>query len=664
MAEPQGKQNFGMKMLNFCLCASNDPDAPRKNCGRKCIDCLKPTSDFEEENENQAPERESWGNRLTFFVTTLGMSVGLGQVWRFPTLAYKNGGGAFMIIYGFMIFFFGNALFFFEVSNGQYTSKNPLNVYDKVPLFIGIGWSMIVYSYLFCTYYSHMVSFSFLYLSMCFTFTLPWSVCPIQDDNVKDSYECMPYTRNRDPNMDGIVCGSHDMMYNRTLMCLNETYAEEQKAECCASVPENENQVCQAYFDTVQLCRKRQYPSEYYWSHTVNRLYREDDPMYGYLGSMNWKLLGTSFISWLVAYLILYKGLKSLGLLMYIMVPLPYVVLLIMFGVMILQDGAVFGLGQFFVPKMKNFYDVNVWRIATEQAFYSIGVAMGPLITFGSYAKYQHPTHIDGTLLCLCIFLTSLLCSSVVFSVLGFLSVKTGRPFEKVVDAGPGLVFIVYPESLRLLPGAAFFSFLFYLMLINLGLSTITGIIETVPSAIYDIWPKFRKYKYLVNLVVLSSCFIIGIPITCRGGLTVYNAFDVYAAGLTLLPICAIEMLIICVFYGLGRFCEDIAFMIGYYPGRYYRYQWIMGPGILLAVFIYGLVVMEFPDQKLWSILLGWLLFALVVLMIIIGMFYEIFKYKKQKNLKDILKPPPNHGPKKQSDREAREAFTTARKIF
>lgn len=660
--DPQGRQNFGQRLLNAILCASNDPAAPKKSLGRKCVDCLKPSSDEPVNPEgDDGPARETWGNRFTFFISTLGMSVGLGQVWRFPTLAYRQGGGAFLIIYGIMIFLFGNALFFFEVSNGQYTSKNPWNVYDKVPLFQGIGWSMIVYAYLFCTYYTHMVSFSIYYLYRCFTYNLPWTYCPEDDPSHPDKYSCLPYGQYK-YGTEGIICGGELISFDPEL-CTTDPDLKDVHQHCCAFLSLTGDE-CKKAFDAAKLCGKKEYPSEYFWSHSVNMLHREGDPDYYSLGHPIPWLVCSSFIAWLLAYLTLYKGIKSLGVIMYIMVPLPYIVLFIMLGVIIPQEGSTYGLKEFFTPQLHSFYDITVWRVATEQAFYSIGVAMGPLITFGSYSKFNSPSHIDGSLICLCIFLTSVLCSMVVFSVLGFLSKKTGRSFYNVVASGPGLVFIVYPESLELLPASQFFSALFYIMLINLGLSSVTGIIETVPSAVYDIWPKTRKYKYLINLGVLTSCFLLGLPITCRGGLNVYNTVDTYAAGMTLIPICALELLIIVIFYGLGRFCEDISYMLGFYPNRYWRYQWLLGPFILAAVFIYGVVTFKAPDLPKWLILVGWFLFALIMIQIIIAMIWKIIVYKKADNLKNITKPPSDHGPKKESDRAGRDEFTSARKIW
>ena len=64
--------------------------------------------------------RESWGNHCEFFLSSLGLAVGLGNVWRFPYVAYTNGGGSFLIPYMLMLFIVGLPAFWVELSIGQY----------------------------------------------------------------------------------------------------------------------------------------------------------------------------------------------------------------------------------------------------------------------------------------------------------------------------------------------------------------------------------------------------------------------------------------------------------------------------------------------------------------------------------------------------------------
>lgn len=76
--------------------------------------------------------REKWGKKAEFFLACIGYAVGLGNVWRFPYLAFKNGGGAFLIPYIIMLFLVGMPLFFMELALGQYVSLGPVTSWAAI----------------------------------------------------------------------------------------------------------------------------------------------------------------------------------------------------------------------------------------------------------------------------------------------------------------------------------------------------------------------------------------------------------------------------------------------------------------------------------------------------------------------------------------------------
>ncbi|KAG9330427.1 hypothetical protein JZ751_025414 [Albula glossodonta] len=82
-------------------------------------------------------ERETWGKKIDFLLSVIGFAVDLANVWRFPYLCYKNGGGAFLVPYLFFMVIAGMPLFYMELALGQYNREGAAGVWKICPIFKG-----------------------------------------------------------------------------------------------------------------------------------------------------------------------------------------------------------------------------------------------------------------------------------------------------------------------------------------------------------------------------------------------------------------------------------------------------------------------------------------------------------------------------------------------
>uniref|UniRef100_A0A672YZG9 Transporter n=1 Tax=Sphaeramia orbicularis TaxID=375764 RepID=A0A672YZG9_9TELE len=120
-------------------------------------------------------ERETWTRQMDFIMSCVGFAVGLGNVWRFPYLCYKNGGGVFLIPYLLIVFIGGIPVFFLEIALGQFMKQGGVSAWNIAPLFKGLGLASMVIVFFCNTYYIMILVWGLYFLFHSFTNPLPWA---------------------------------------------------------------------------------------------------------------------------------------------------------------------------------------------------------------------------------------------------------------------------------------------------------------------------------------------------------------------------------------------------------------------------------------------------------------------------------------------------------
>merc|ERR1711974_470091 len=247
--------------------------------------------------------------------------------------------------------------------------------------------------------------------------------------------------------------------------------------------------------------------------------------------------------------------------------------------------------------KLEGLKDVKVWAAAATQIFYSLGPSFGGLITLASYNKFSNNCHRDAILIAFSNCATSIFAGFVIFSIVGFMANQAGVSVEDAIASGTGLAFIAYPEAVTQMPLPPIWSFLFFTMLITLGLDSQFTMVETITTAVMDQWPQTRVHKGKVVIGASVLGFLLGLTCTTHGGIFMFSLIDSYASSWGLL-ICALtEVILVMYVYGYRRFLANIEEM-GIKIPTVLKYYWISMWTVITPLILGIILIMTFVQYS------------------------------------------------------------------
>jgi len=263
-------------------------------------------------------------------------------------------------------------------------------------------------------------------------------------------------------------------------------------------------------------------------------------------GSISLPVLIGLIALWSTVFIILYKGVKRIGKVVALTVPIPTILLIILTIRGVTLPGAMEGLSYYLTPNFSSLTNVNVWLAAYAQIFFSIGVAQGIMITYASFLKKKSDINNNAFIISLADAGTSFLAGFTVFSVVGYLAAQKGIGIQALGEqiAGPNLTFVTYPTAISLLPfAAAFFGFIFFVSLLTFGIDSAFSMIEPISESINNKW-KITKTKAVAIICIVG--FIFSLLFSMGNGLHLLDIFDHFLANFCLVIVGLIE----CILFG------------------------------------------------------------------------------------------------------------------
>uniref|UniRef100_A0A672HE70 Transporter n=1 Tax=Salarias fasciatus TaxID=181472 RepID=A0A672HE70_SALFA len=516
--------------------------------------------------------RGQWSSKIEFLLAVAGQIIGLGNVWRFPYLCYKNGGGVFFIPYILFLFTCGIPLFLLETALGQYTSQGSITCWRKIcPLFEGMGYGSQIVVLYSSIYYIVILAWAFLYLFSSFSSELPWANC-------------------------------------RNIWNTGVNYSFRIFGQKNATSPVRE-----------------------FWERRILNITQHVEE----LGGMRWELALCLLLSWIICYFCVWKGVKSTGKVVYFTATFPYLMLAVLLIRGLTLPGAMAGIKFYLYPDPSRLSDPQVWMDAGTQIFYSYAICIGCLTALGSYNKYNNNCYKDCVYLCLLNSGTSFVAGFAIFSALGFMAYEQNTDISKVAESGPGLAFIAYPRAVAMMPFPQVWAIFFFSMIILLGLDSEFVGLEALATAVSDMYPAYfhkgHRRKLLLLFISVFS-FLIGLVMVTEGGLYIFQVFDYDAcSGMTLLMFAILQSLCIGWVYGADRFYDNIEDMIGYRPLSLIKYclKYIT-PLICMGTFLFSLIKytpLKFNNEieyPWWGYALGWFFTLSSTLMVPFWMLYSL----------------------------------------
>ncbi|XP_046562026.1 sodium- and chloride-dependent glycine transporter 1-like [Haliotis rubra] len=266
----------------------------------------------------------------------------------------------------------------------------------------GMGIGGVLISIFYSTYYSALFAWLIYYFYHSFFPNIPWSTC----DNIWNTPSCISYTNVVD---DAAANATNDSIANAAMFI------------------HNSSAVANRTIDLTGMTA-----AEEFWKLKVLQI---SDGLED-LGSIRWPLVGCLFITYILAFVCLFQGIKVSGKVVYVTVGVPYILIAVFLIRGCLLPGSADGIYFFIYPHFERLLDPKIWIEACNFALLTVGIAFGCLPTMAGHNKFNNNCFRDAVTLVAAVALTSVYIGFAFFAIMGHVAYQRGVTVEAFQSSG------------------------------------------------------------------------------------------------------------------------------------------------------------------------------------------------------------------------------------
>ena len=251
------------------------------------------------------------------------------------------------------------------------------------------------------------------------------------------------------------------------------------------------------------------------------------------------------FAIWFMAWFIIKRDLNDgIGNVSKVLLPVLCLIVVGIVAFSLTLPGASIGYTQIFTPDWSALTNLDVWLAAFGQIVFSLSLGMAIAMTYASYLPEGSKLVDNAVIVAFSNSGFEVFNSIGTFSILGFMALTTGMPFNELVTEGTGLAFVVFPQVFNTMGDVAYIiGPLFFICILFAGITSLIALLEGV---CYSISEKFLIERKKTATAVCIVGFLISIIFTTGVGSTILGVFDAYLNNFALL----FAILLECIIFG------------------------------------------------------------------------------------------------------------------